>query len=45
MRIGKGDRSMSKGLIHYIEIYVSDLNKSINFWGWLFEERLLKRIY
>lgn len=29
---------MAKGLLHHIEIYVSDLNKTANFWGWLLEE-------
>ena len=29
---------MAKGLIHHIELYVSDLKKTINFWGWLLEE-------
>ncbi|MEN1969058.1 VOC family protein [Lentibacillus sp. N15] len=29
---------MSKGLLHHIEIYVSDLNRSIEFWGWFLEE-------
>lgn len=29
---------MSKGLIHHIEINVADLNKSIDFWGWLLAE-------
>ncbi|MDQ0862042.1 VOC family protein [Bacillus sp. V2I10] len=29
---------MSKGLIHHIEIYVSDLKSSIEFWGWFLEE-------
>ncbi len=29
---------MSKGLIHHIELYVSDLNRSMDFWGWLLEE-------
>lgn len=29
---------MSQGLIHHIEINVSDLNKSIDFWGWLLTE-------
>ncbi|GKV65655.1 MULTISPECIES: VOC family protein [unclassified Sporosarcina] len=29
---------MSKGLFHHVEIYVSDLEKSIQFWGWLLEE-------
>ncbi|MBW8350882.1 VOC family protein [Bacillus sp. IITD106] len=25
-------------MIHHIELYVSDLKKSIDFWGWLLEE-------
>ncbi|MGX1193031.1 VOC family protein [Metabacillus sp. SLBN-84] len=29
---------MSKGLIHHIEIYVSDLKRSIEFWGCFLEE-------
>lgn len=29
---------MSEGLIHHIEINVSDLNNTINFWGWFLEE-------
>lgn len=29
---------MSKGLVHHIELYVSDLKTSLNFWGWLLEE-------
>ncbi|MFJ7935487.1 VOC family protein [Sporosarcina sp. NPDC096371] len=29
---------MSKGLIHHIELYVSDLARTIDFWGWLLEE-------
>ena len=29
---------MSQGLIHHIEINVADLNKSIDFWGWLLAE-------
>ncbi|WP_285769286.1 VOC family protein [Peribacillus sp. SI8-4] len=29
---------MSKGFIHHIELYVSDLNRSIDFWGWFLEE-------
>lgn len=29
---------MSKGLLHHIEIYVSDLNRTVEFWGWLLEE-------
>ncbi|MCU9614787.1 VOC family protein [Caldibacillus lycopersici] len=27
-----------RGLIHHIEINVSDINKSTAFWGWLLEE-------
>lgn len=29
---------MSTGLIHHIELYVSDLKTSIDFWGWFLEE-------
>ncbi|MCE7793797.1 VOC family protein [Salipaludibacillus sp. CUR1] len=29
---------MQKGLLHHIEIYVSDLKQTIEFWGWLLEE-------
>ena len=29
---------MSQGLLHHIEIYVSDLETSVAFWGWLLEE-------
>lgn len=29
---------MSKGLIHHIEFYVSDLETSANFWGWFLED-------
>lgn len=29
---------MSKGVIHHIELYVSDLNKSMSFWSWFLEE-------
>ena len=29
---------MSKGLIHHIEIYVSDLSKTVEFWDWFLEE-------
>lgn len=29
---------MSQGLIHHIELYVSDLKKSINLWGWFLED-------
>ena len=29
---------MSKGLIHHIEIYVSNLKSSTIFWGWFLEE-------
>lgn len=27
-----------KGLLHHIELYVSDLESSVEFWGWLLEE-------
>ncbi|WP_223700026.1 VOC family protein [Sutcliffiella deserti] len=27
-----------QGMIHHIELYVSDLRKSVRFWGWLLEE-------
>lgn len=29
---------MSKGLIHHIEIYVSDLERTTKFWSWFLEE-------
>ena len=29
---------MSKGLVHHIELYVSDLKQTISFWGCLLEE-------
>jgi catechol 2,3-dioxygenase-like lactoylglutathione lyase family enzyme len=29
---------MSKGLIHHVEIYVSDLKKTIEFWSWFLGE-------
>lgn|SRR5690625_57535 len=29
---------MKKGLLHHIELYVSNLNKTTEFWGWLLEE-------
>ncbi|MCL1950603.1 MAG: VOC family protein [Turicibacter sp.] len=29
---------MTKGLIHHLEIYVSNLQKSTEFWGWLLGE-------
>ncbi|MEQ6389697.1 VOC family protein [Bacillaceae bacterium S4-13-58] len=29
---------MQKGLLHHIEIYVSDLDQTVEFWGWLLEE-------
>lgn len=29
---------MSKGMIHHIEIYVSNLAASVEFWGWLLKE-------
>lgn len=29
---------MSQGLIHHIELYVSDLKSSVAFWSWLLED-------
>lgn len=29
---------MSTGLIHHIEIYVSDINRTVDFWGWFLKE-------
>ncbi|WP_271399365.1 VOC family protein [Salinicoccus roseus] len=29
---------MTKGLLHHIELYVLDLDRTVNFWGWLLEE-------
>ncbi|MCA9766862.1 MAG: VOC family protein [Carnobacterium sp.] len=29
---------MSTGLLHHIELYVSDLKKSTDFWGWFLED-------
>jgi len=29
---------LSQGLLHHIELYVSDLKKSTDFWGWLLED-------
>ncbi len=29
---------MSKGLLHHIELYVSDLKRTSEFWGWLLHE-------
>ncbi|MCT6922729.1 VOC family protein [Metasolibacillus sp.] len=29
---------MTKGLLHHIELYVSNLEQSVMFWGWLLEE-------
>ncbi|RSK25828.1 hypothetical protein EJF36_02370 [Bacillus sp. HMF5848] len=29
---------MQKGLLHHIELYVSDLKRTVEFWGWLLEE-------
>ncbi|MFJ7755377.1 VOC family protein [Peribacillus muralis] len=30
--------SKSKGFIHHIELYVSEMNRTIDFWGWFLEE-------
>src|SRR5690625_6987861 len=27
-----------RGQLHHIELYVSNINRSIKFWGWLLEE-------
>lgn len=29
---------MSKGFLHHIELYVSNLKRSIDFWGWFLDE-------
>lgn len=29
---------MARGQIHHIEIYVSDLKRSVNFWGWFLSD-------
>lgn len=29
---------MATGLIHHIELYVSNLKKSVDFWGWFLED-------
>lgn len=29
---------MTTGLLHHIELYVSNLKKSVDFWGWFLEE-------
>ncbi|GAA0497727.1 VOC family protein [Salinibacillus aidingensis] len=29
---------MSKGLLHHIELYVSDIKRTLDFWGWFLEE-------
>ncbi|WP_243300426.1 VOC family protein [Bacillus litorisediminis] len=29
---------MTKGLLHHIEIYVSDIKRTIHFWSWFLEE-------
>ena len=29
---------MAQGLIHHIELYVSDLKRSVQFWGWFLEQ-------
>ncbi len=30
-------KQMKVGMIHHIELYVSDLDKSVHFWGWFLE--------
>ena len=29
---------MPRGLLHHVEVYVSDLSRSSEFWGWFLEE-------
>jgi len=29
---------LKQGLIHHIELYVSDLKRSVQFWGWFLEQ-------
>lgn len=29
---------LAKGVIHHIELYVSDLKRTVKFWGWFLEE-------
>ncbi|WJY27317.1 VOC family protein [Sporosarcina trichiuri] len=29
---------MQQGMLHHIELYVSDLTRSVEFWGWFLEE-------
>jgi catechol 2,3-dioxygenase-like lactoylglutathione lyase family enzyme len=29
---------VSKGFLHHIELYVSNLKRSIDFWGWFLDE-------
>lgn len=36
--VRKGEFSLSRGLLHHIEIYVSDLRRTVDFWGWFLEE-------
>lgn len=33
------------GTIHHVEIYVSDLKRTIDFWNWLLTEKFSYRIY
>ncbi|MFZ1321017.1 MAG: VOC family protein [Ignavibacteria bacterium] len=33
------------GVIHHIEIYVSDLNKSTTFWEWLLTEKFSYKVF
>ena len=36
---------MKAGLLHHIELYVSDLSRSKGFWSWLLEEELGYELY
>jgi catechol 2,3-dioxygenase-like lactoylglutathione lyase family enzyme len=33
-----GGENLSEGVIHHIEIYVSNLDKTIAFWGWFLDK-------
>lgn len=35
--MSKDSSHSTKGLLHHIEIYVSDLERSVEFWGWFLE--------
>lgn len=37
-KIKEADDDMNRGLLHQLELYVSNLEQSVQFWGWLLEE-------